>query len=245
MNSFHYFGDYFYGIFITTILYYFTLIGANVLGKKKERQLLEKANDDQIAEEKTRIAIEMHDDIGADLSNLLFKLRIYQNTFGTKNIEEYHQIERFTKEIIKKVNETIWTLNSEKDNLVSLNNFLLKYLDDFFSSSEINYRFIKVSNLQEVPISVEIRSNIYHLFKESINYVTLFSGLNDLEVQIDYTANNIIIIIMDNALRQENELIQYQALFQFIENRIALLKGKMELKKEAGKNNELIFTINL
>ena len=43
MNSFYYFGDYFYAIFITTILYYFTLIGANVLGKKKERQLLEKA----------------------------------------------------------------------------------------------------------------------------------------------------------------------------------------------------------
>ena len=245
MNGFNYNEeDYIYFIF-STVVYYILLIGTSVLEKKKERQLLEKEGEEQIAQEKTRIAVEMHDDIGADLSNLLFKLRIYQNANGIKNIDEYHQIESFTKEIIKKVNETIWTLNGEKDNLISLNNFLLKYLDEFLSNSDINYRFIKTSSLDEVPITIEIRRNIFYLFKESIHYVCLFSGLNDLEVKIDYLENNIIIIIIDNALRQENELTKYQSLFILIENRITLLKGKMELKTQAGKYNELIFTVNL
>ena len=92
-----------------------------------------------------------------------------------KHLEEYHDIVNYTKEIIKKVNETIWTLNSEKDNLISLSNFMLKFMDEFFGKTNISYQFNQSETLPEKALQIEKRRNIFHLFKEAIKYIASFN----------------------------------------------------------------------
>jgi hypothetical protein len=174
---------------IISLFAFFFILGVYFSNRAKELQNIEAEDERQAEIEKTRIANEMHDDLGADLSNLLFKLRIYQNSLVNHNLDDYQEIEFFTKEIIKKVNETIWTLNSEKDNLLAMGNFMLKFSEEFVSKFNINFQFINNIETQTRAISVEKRRNIFYLYKEIMKSMTSVEGLSYLRVRLIYNNN--------------------------------------------------------
>jgi hypothetical protein len=235
-----------YLIFTTLLIAaYIYLAGIYYSNKLKERELEAQEDQVKIEGEKTRIANEMHDDLGADLSNLLFKLRIYQNSNGNKHLEEYHEIENFTKEIIKKVNETIWTLNSEKDTLISLSNFMLKFLDDFLGKTNIAYQFQRADHLPERAIMIEKRRNIFHLFKETIKYLVCFEGLTEVSINLKYEEHYLLILISYEWNTTQILKTEQQNLLDLMQKRIEVLKAVFKNEMSDSGKNEIQFEIEV
>ena len=200
---------------------YIYLLGTYYSHRKESQALSDKEDLRKIDTEKNRIAIEMHDDLGADLSNLLFKLRLYQNKNKDKNLAEFNEVENFTKEIIKKVNETIWTLNSAKDTLISLVNFMLRFMDESIGKSSIDYQFHYPKDLPEIYIPIEKRRHIFHLFKDQIKTIVLMENTINLDVNFKYENKFIylsIIIKFKHDIEVKNHVIvQPESAMQRIE----------------------------
>ncbi len=187
----------------------------------------------------------MHDDLGADLSNLLFKLRIYQNSNGNKHLEEYHEIENFTKEIIKKVNETIWTLNSEKDTLISLSNFMLKFSDEFLGKTNIAYQFQRAETLPEIAILIEKRRNIFHLFKETLKYIVSYQGLENVNINLKFEDQNLLISISYDCNKAKIIKPEQENLLDLMQKRIELLNAEFINEMSDSVKNEMSFKIEI
>jgi glucose-6-phosphate-specific signal transduction histidine kinase len=234
--------DYFYFNIIISSAYLY-LLGTYYSNKRKERELNEQEDSKNIHKEKIRIAAEMHDDLGADLSNLLFKLKIYQNINGNKNIAEYQAIEGFTKEIIKKVNETIWTLNSEKDTLSSLSNFMLKFLDDFLERDSIVYHYQNEIGSQDTLVVIEKRRSIFHLFKDTMKYIVLYDELQEVIVNLKFEENTLLIHIGFKGKLTGPQNVKQQKLLELMEERINILKAVFTNEKNEVGTNEIIFKI--
>jgi signal transduction histidine kinase len=245
METFIFFSEEFFYVHYAFFFGYICLLGIYFSNKRKERELNELADLKNIEVEKTRIAAEMHDDLGADLSNLLFKLRIYQNSKGNEHLEEYHEIENFTKEIIKKVNETIWTLNSEKDTLISLSNFMLKFLDDFLGKSNITYQFQRTEALSEIAISIEKRRNIFHLFKESIKHIVGYEGLAHVNINLNFEDYHLFISISYECNTAQILKTEQQNLLDLMKKRIEVLNAVFKNETSDSGKNEMRFKIEI
>jgi signal transduction histidine kinase len=245
MDTFHYFGDYYLYFTITAFTAYIYLAGIYYSNRKKERELDAQEDQIKIESEKTRIATEMHDDLGADLSNLLFKLRIYQNSNGNQHLEEYHEIESFTREIIKKVNETIWTLNSEKDTLLSLCNFMLKFLDDFLGKTNIAYQFQRAETLPEITIMIEKRRNIFHLFKETMKYIACFEGLADVTIELKFEEQHLLISISYLCNPAQAVKTEQENLLALMQKRINVLRAAFINEMSDSDKNKIQFKIEI
>jgi len=232
-----------YDVFVISAITigYLHLINVYLNNKKKENELLENEDNIKIASEKNRIAIEMHDDLGADLSNLLFKLRIYQNHFKSHNMEDYNEIENFTKSIIKKVNETIWTLNSEKDNLKSLFNFMLKFLDDFLTPKNISFEFNEFNLNNERSMTVDKRRNIFHLFKDTLNFVTEEISLDKIYITL-MEEPDFLKVIIRLPVKFENKNFQSQFL-ACIEYRLGALSAKYNIEQNQAEATQFTYEI--
>ncbi|MES1226080.1 MAG: histidine kinase, partial [Bacteroidota bacterium] len=94
-----------------------------------ERKLLLLEKEQALVEERTRIADEMHDDVGADLSNLLLKIRMNERTQNVSSAVDLGGLKNSTNTIIHKIDEIIWSLNAQRDTLKELVNFIHKYHD--------------------------------------------------------------------------------------------------------------------
>lgn len=245
MEKFIFLTDEFTYFYLLSFCIFLFLSGVYFSNRAKELQNIE-AEDERLAEiEKTRIANEMHDDLGADLSNLLFKLRIYQNSLGNLNLDDYQEIEGFTKEIIKKVNETIWTLNSEKDNLLALGNFMLKFSEEFVSKFNINFQFINNIETQTRAISVEKRRNIFHLYKDAIKYSAVVDGLSNLKVKLIYNNNVFSFTIQTQSINPTINNYESDILLESIQQKIHILKATFAEKLISINEKEICFNIEL
>jgi hypothetical protein len=234
----------FFNFSLIMCLSYIYLLGIYYSHRKENQELRDKEDLRKIDLEKNRIAIEMHDDLGADLSNLLFKLRMYQIKNKDKNIDEFHQVENFTKEIIKKVNETIWTLNSAKDTLNSLVNFMLKFMDEFLVNSDTKYQFQYNKDLPEIYIPIEKRRHIFHLFKDTIKSLVWADDISKLNVDFKYL-DKFIYLIINVELKNKNELknhvfVQSESSIQ----RIKFLKAEFKEIDKSGYEKEIIYKID-
>lgn len=245
IETFYYMGDYYIEFFLISICAYIILAGTYYSNRKKEMDLHAQEDQIKIEGEKTRIATEMHDDLGADLSNLLFKLRTYQNRNGNQHLEEYHEIENFTKEIIKKVNETIWTLNSEKDTLISLSNFMLKFLDDFLGKTNISYQFQREEVLPEIPVLIEKRRNIFHLFKETIKYIVCFEGLSDVTIKLKFEDHHLLILISYMCYPAQVPKSEQENLLDLMQKRIKVLKTEFINEMSVSDKNNIQYKIEI
>ncbi len=102
---------------------------------EKQRILLEKQQ--AIEKERTRIATDMHDDLGAGLSRIKF----LSETIGIKKQkqipfeEDITRIREYSHEMIDKMGEIVWALNEKNDSLSDLISYTRSYAAEYLAQS--------------------------------------------------------------------------------------------------------------
>jgi signal transduction histidine kinase len=138
---------------------------------EKEKLLLEKKQ--AVEKERTRIATDMHDDFGANLSRIKFiseKLQfINRKDESLKN--DLGKISVFSDEMADKMNEIVWALNQRFDSLEDLVSFTRSYAQEYLSEKNIPCKFSH-SIIQNVSLNGEVRRNIFLVVKECVSNIS-------------------------------------------------------------------------
>ena len=143
-----------------------TYIVANYLLNRLRSQKSSYEQQLTIETERQRISSEMHDDVGAGLSAIKLFLNMAKNNREPADITH---ISDMINDMAEKINEIIWSTNTENDSLASLIDHIEYQSQKLFRHSEIN---LKVSIPIETPVYVitsENRRNIYLVTKEMLH----------------------------------------------------------------------------
>src|SRR5258708_37956274 len=115
-----------------------TLVGLLIrgyVGRKLERQRIVLESQRAIEKERTRIATDMHDDLGSGLSRIKF----LSETIGLKKQlkqpveEDLGSIGRYANEMIGKMGEIVWALNEKNDSLSDLLSYSRSYAVEYLT----------------------------------------------------------------------------------------------------------------
>jgi len=158
------------GIFAIGMLV--TVIRLYYLGKlERQKTILEKKQ--AIEKERTRIATDMHDDLGAGLSRIKF----LSETIGIKkqkeqSIEdEISSIRNYSHEMIDKMGEIVWALNEKNDSLNDLLSYTRSYAVEYLMQNGIRCTVEMADEFPTVFVTGEFRRNIYLAVKEALHNV--------------------------------------------------------------------------
>ena len=156
----------------------------------------------QLSTEKHRIATDMHDDIGSDLSALNMQVeRIRQKVkAGKQPLSELDHLVDSSRDIAKKVREVIWTINARHDTLASIVNYFDTYTDDFFEPTDIVVRTSIPSNLPDILINGESRKVLLMCFKETLNNVLKHAQANNLTIAFTTDNHLLTVSVQDNGV---------------------------------------------
>ena len=156
----------------------------------------------QLSTEKQRIAADIHDDIGSDLSALNLKAEMIRQKVraGKQPLSEIDNLVDFTRDIAKKVREVIWTVNARHDSLLSIINYFDTYSDDFFEPTSINVRTSLPPNIPDVVIRGESRKVLLMCFKETLNNVLKHAKASELKIAFTIDNRALTISIQDNGV---------------------------------------------
>ena len=211
-----------------------------------QRVLLEKRR--AIEKERTRIATDMHDDLGAGLSRIKF----LSETIGLKKQqhlpieEEISSIRTYSHEMIDKMGEIVWALNEKNDTLNDLLSYTRAYAAEYLEQNGISCHIEEPGELPAYVVSGEFRRNIYLTVKEALHNVVKHAQASHVSIIISIAANQLAIGIRDNGtgfdtsqdLRARNGLINMR-------KRIAELNGSFNIESGKGTRIEILVPLNL
>jgi len=126
-----------------------------------------------IEKERTRIATDMHDDLGAGLSRIKF----LSETIGIKKQlqqpveEEITSISGYANEMIGKMGEIIWALNEKNDSLSDLLSYTRSYAVEYLLTNGIESHVNAPAVFPSIFVSGEFRRNVYLSIKEALHNV--------------------------------------------------------------------------
>src|SRR5581483_5523150 len=162
------------------------IVGATsiyAIGKYRVARLIE------LERVRTRIATDLHDDIGSSLSQVSTLSEVVTRRLGNdpKVAEQLSVIAELSRSLVDSMNDIVWAINPKRDRLSDLVHRMRRFASDVFTARDIEFRFKAPELRHDVRLSPDLRRETYLVFKESINNILRHSGCSkaDIEFVID------------------------------------------------------------
>jgi signal transduction histidine kinase/ligand-binding sensor domain-containing protein len=138
--------------------------------QKLKRQLRQQ---EALEKERSRIARDLHDQLGANLTqvSLLGELVEADKDLPAEVESHARQITQTSRETTRALDEIVWATNPANDTLEGLVNYVCKYAQEYLALAKLRYRLEVPSPLPATPLPPEVRHNVFLAAKEAINNI--------------------------------------------------------------------------
>ena len=159
-----------------------------------QRVVLEK--EQAVERERTRIATDMHDDLGAGLSRIKF----LSETIGIRRQqqlpieEEITNIRKYSHEMIDKMGEIVWALNERNDSLSDLLSYTRSYAVEYLLQAGIDASVDAPDELPLCHVGGEYRRNVYLTIKEALHNIIKHARAEHVVIRMAIPSPHILAI---------------------------------------------------
>ena len=195
---------------------------------------------------RTRIAHDLHDDIGANLTriSILSEVAKQQQSNGAPPPGELlDSIAEISRESVAAMNDIVWAINPEHDSLLDLTSRMRRHAEEVFTTRDIRLNFEAPSDTEQLKLDVETRRDLYLIFKEAVNNAARHAACSAVNIRVQASATHIQLNIVDDgkgfdptALAEGNGLLS-------MHNRAQAMKGTLKIESNPGKGSELSLTV--
>lgn len=149
---------------------------------------------------RTRIATDLHDDIGSSLSQIAILSEVVRQKVGAGAANEpLNLIANTSREMVDSMSDIVWAINPNKDHLSDLIQRMRRYAEDVLDAQgDIVYRFYLSENAKDVALGADIRREVYLIFKECLNNLIKYSGATEVDLSVKAENNSLIVAVKDN-----------------------------------------------
>ncbi len=189
--------------FVTVSILFFVGMLAGIIylvsTAKLKRQLRAARQKELLEKERGRIARDLHDQLGANLTQvaLLGELAEADKTLPDEVEQHARQICATARDTTRSLDEIVWALNSSNDTLESLANYACKYAQDYFALAGVSFR-AELPAVPATPILPEVRHNVFLAFKEAVNNVVKHAQATEAHVILELAPDKFILSVTDN-----------------------------------------------
>lgn len=171
----------------------FALIFASVLGliifsnQRLKAQLAQNEIQKKTEEEeRTRIAKDIHDELGSGLSKIMFLSEAVSQLENDENKRDQtlKSISNTARSLIENMRDLIWALNPENSTLENLIVRIREYSSDYLEDISISLKIDVPDDIPERRLSNEQSRNIFMLVKEALQNTVKHAGASTIGLSI-------------------------------------------------------------
>ena len=155
---------------------------------------------------RTRISSDLHDDVGSLLSSLAWQTEVIGLSVDEETQMKFSKITDLSRNAMERMRDTVWAIDSRKDDLEGLIDRMTDYLADNFEQRELKYIFKHDGLNEKNKIAPDIRQNVYLIFKEAITNVLKHSNGNLVEIELSQHKKSLHLSIKDNGLINQDTI---------------------------------------
>ena len=212
---------------------------AYALYRYRVRRLLE------LERVRTRIASDLHDDIGAGLSRIAVLSEVASHEAGNFSAvtERLSVIARASRELVDSMSDIVWVINPERDHLRDLTQRMRRFASDLFTSRGIEFNFRAPVSDHHLKVGADVRRHIFLIFKESVNNILRHSECTKADLDLRVEGGWIVLTVTDDGAGFDPARTSDGNGLANIRERARVLGGRLRI--DSGKGDGTTITVGV
>ncbi|MBA2407243.1 MAG: ester cyclase [Chitinophagales bacterium] len=149
---------------------------------------------------RTRIARDLHDNIGSTLGSISYYSEMAQQLPEDKQSQLkilLRKIEESSHELVDEMSDMVWAINPLNDSFEKLTIRMRNYAADLLAARDIKFCF-ETDVTDTLRLSIEQRKNIFLIFKEAVYNAVKYASCSKFEASICQKDHMLVVELYDN-----------------------------------------------
>lgn len=151
-----------------------------------------------VERERTRIARDMHDEVGANLTNIASTSRLALLDDPAATGGHLEEIARTARETVDALDEIVWAVNPRYDSLAGTIEYLGKLALRFLSSSGLKCEVDLPDEVPDLPLSADARHHLLLAVKEALHNAVKHSGGTKVRLIVSIDGEELKVVVEDD-----------------------------------------------
>lgn len=150
---------------------------------------------------RTRIATDLHDDIGASLSRMAILSEVVKRQKGTNGEQStamLSEIADSARGLVDSMSDIVWSIDPRRDDLRNVVQRVRQFASDVLEAQSIEWDFRVPQELDRIRLGPEQRRHLYLIFKEAINNIARHADCRRVSLSITFDARSLVCEITDD-----------------------------------------------
>ncbi len=134
---------------------------------------------------RTKIAADIHDEVSGLLAGIAMQAEVLRH-LGTNSVDvdKLNKIAEIARKAMSRLHDVIWSIDSRKEHIEDLLFRMQEHANDVLSPLNVQYQ-VTLKNLDiKTSIPIQIRQDLYYIFKEAINNVAKHAQANQVNIRL-------------------------------------------------------------
>ncbi|QQS35408.1 MAG: hypothetical protein IPM56_14315 [Ignavibacteriales bacterium] len=193
---------------------------------------------------KTKLAADLHDNIGSGLTEISILSELVVNDISADKSnasQKLRSISDTARQLVDNMSDIVWVVNPKRD---SLHDLIIRLKDTYSEILRLKGVSFKTSNLEKlsnIKLPMEYRQNLFLIFKEAINNSIKHSQCKNLMLEANVHGDAIEMTLDDDGVGMNEINMMVGNGIKNIESRARSIGGRIKWKTAPGSGTKIKF----
>jgi len=157
----------------------------------------------EIANVRTRIATDLHDDIGSNLTRIAILSEVARQKLGpaeSRQDDPLSSIADISRESIASMSDIVWAINPQRDRLLDLVRRMRQHAEQLFTARGVKLNFQAPGEEEDVKLRSDTRRDLFLIFKEAINNIARHAECSEVTIAFQLRGDRLVLDVSDNGV---------------------------------------------
>ncbi len=196
------------------------------------------ARQQAVERERSRIAKDIHDDLGANLTLIAVLGDLAKQEKAAERIEKMASTAR---QAVKSLDEIVWAVNPRNDTLAHLIDYTGQFAVDYLRAAGVRCLLDLPEQAPQREISSAVRHNVFLVVKEALQNIVKHARATEVWLRVTATSQGLRIVIEDNGggFERAPENAMADGL-RNMQQRMKELGGECRIQSRVGAGTEIV-----
>ena len=194
----------------------------------------------EVANMRTHIATDLHDDIGANLTRIALLSEVARQT---REQDPLLSIARIARESVSSMSDIVWAINPNRESLLDLTRRMRQHAEELFTARGIRLRFDAPAGGGDIKLSMDVRRDLLLIFKEAVSNSARHSRCSAVEIELRVERSQVVLVVSDNGCGFDSSLESDGNGLSSMRRRAQRIKGALDITSRRTRGTRVTLSV--
>jgi signal transduction histidine kinase/ligand-binding sensor domain-containing protein len=199
----------------------------------------------EVAAVRTRIASDLHDDIGANLTKIAILSEVARQDLDSHGVvsDRLSAIARISRESVASMSDVVWAINPRRDNLQDTVRRMRQHAEEVLAGRSVTLAFDALDAERNVRVPIEVRRDFFLIFKEALNNAVRHSKCRAIAIAIRADGARLHFLVTDDGIGFDSSLVTAGNGLTGMRRRASDLNALLEVVSSPGQGTSVRLSV--